>query len=66
MDASEPDTPFAAVTAQTTRYGRVCQRYLIFRSRFPFAPAMLDGKLGALRVGLELLARLQALGMFLG
>jgi len=23
MDAPEPDTPFAAVTAQTTRFGRV-------------------------------------------
>lgn len=24
MDAPEPDTPFSAVTAQTTKYGRVC------------------------------------------
>jgi hypothetical protein len=23
MDAPEPDTPFAAVTAQTSKYGRV-------------------------------------------
>jgi len=23
MDSPEPDTPFAAVTAQTTKYGRV-------------------------------------------
>ena len=25
MDSPEPDTPFAAVTAQTTKYGRVCR-----------------------------------------
>ncbi|KAK3061519.1 hypothetical protein LTS18_006026 [Coniosporium uncinatum] len=28
MDAPEPDTPFAAVTAQTTRFGRIYQTYL--------------------------------------
>ncbi|KAF2843140.1 rer1 protein-like protein [Patellaria atrata CBS 101060] len=28
MDAPEPDTPFAAVSAQTTRYGRIYQSYL--------------------------------------
>jgi len=28
MDAPEPDTPFAAVSAQTTKYGRIYQAYL--------------------------------------
>ncbi|KAF1978476.1 rer1 protein-like protein [Bimuria novae-zelandiae CBS 107.79] len=28
MDAPEPDTPFSAVTAQTTKYGRMFQAYL--------------------------------------
>lgn len=28
MDTSEPDTPFAAVSAQTTKYGRIYQAYL--------------------------------------
>ncbi|KAF1986960.1 rer1 protein-like protein [Aulographum hederae CBS 113979] len=28
MDAPEPDTPFAAVTAQTSKYGRIFQAYL--------------------------------------
>jgi len=28
MDAPEPDTPFAAVSAQTTRFGRIYQSYL--------------------------------------
>ncbi|PNS20747.1 hypothetical protein CAC42_2678 [Sphaceloma murrayae] len=28
MDAPEPDTPFAAVSAQTTKYGRLYQSYL--------------------------------------
>ncbi|CAO2647969.1 Nn.00g088910.m01.CDS01 [Neocucurbitaria sp. VM-36] len=28
MDAPEPDTPFAAVTAQTSKYGRIYQAYL--------------------------------------
>ncbi|KAF1348647.1 retrieval of early ER protein Rer1 [Delphinella strobiligena] len=28
MDAPEPDTPFAAVSAQTTKYGRIYQSYL--------------------------------------
>jgi hypothetical protein len=29
MDTPEPDTPFAAVSAQTTRIGRVCNHYLV-------------------------------------
>ena len=28
MDSPEPDTPFSAVTAQTTKYGRIFQTYL--------------------------------------
>jgi hypothetical protein len=28
MDSPEPDTPFSAVTAQTTKYGRIYQTYL--------------------------------------
>ncbi|KAF2712631.1 rer1 protein-like protein [Pleomassaria siparia CBS 279.74] len=28
MDSPEPDTPFASVTAQTTKYGRMFQSYL--------------------------------------
>ncbi|KAF2788964.1 rer1 protein-like protein [Melanomma pulvis-pyrius CBS 109.77] len=28
MDSPEPDTPFSAVTAQTTKYGRMFQSYL--------------------------------------
>jgi hypothetical protein len=36
MDSPEPDTPFAAVTAQTTKYGRVGYLRTAWRVRLPF------------------------------
>jgi len=36
MDAPEPDTPFAAVTAHTSRFGRIYQSYL--DKSTPFIP----------------------------
>ena len=37
MDAPEPDTPFSAVTAQTTKYGRVGHPHQTSRIRFALA-----------------------------